>query len=69
MQQLVGEGLEVLTGYLQGRIDAGELRPHDPSVTARALFQAIVAGHLNRLAAPGFETGLVDVILHGVLVR
>ena len=42
---------------------------HDPAVTARALFQAIVAGHLNRLPAPGFEAGLVDVILHGVLAR
>ncbi len=69
MGQLIGEGLELLTTYLDGRIAAGELRPHDPSVTARALFQAIVAGHLNRLPAPGFETGLVDVILHGVLAR
>ena len=69
MQQLIGEGLELLTTYLEGRITAGELRPHDPSVTARALFQAIVAGHLNRLPASGFEAGLVDLILHGVLVR
>lgn len=69
MGQLVGEGLEVLTTYLDGRIAAGELRPHDASVTARALFQAIVAGNLNRLPAPGFESGLVDVILHGVLAR
>jgi AcrR family transcriptional regulator len=69
MGQLIGEGLELLTDYLVGRIEAGELRPHDPDVTARALFQAIVAGHLNRLPAPGFEAGLVDVILHGVLAR
>jgi AcrR family transcriptional regulator len=69
MSELIGEGLEILTAYLDGRIAAGELRPHDPSVTARALFQAIVAGHLNRLPAPGFEAGLVDVILHGVLAR
>jgi AcrR family transcriptional regulator len=69
MGDLVGEGLTLMTAYLAARIEAGELRPHDPSVTARALFQAIVAGHLNRLPAPGFETGLVDVLLHGVLVR
>ncbi len=69
MQLLIGEALDLLTAYLSGRIDAGELRPHDPAVTARALFQAIVAGHLNRLPAPGFEAGLVDVILHGVLAR
>jgi len=65
--QLIGESLVLLTTYLDGRIAAGELRPHDASVTARALFQAIVAGHLNRLPADGFEAGLVDVILHGVL--
>ena len=69
MGELIGEALELLTSYLAGRIEAGELRPHDPSVTARAFFQAIVAGHLNRLPAPGFEAGLVDVILHGVLAR
>ena len=69
MGQLIGEGLELLTGYLGDRIEAGELRPHDPSITARALFQAIVAGHLNRIPAPGFEVGLVDVILNGVLAR
>lgn len=69
MGQLIGEGLEVLAAYLDGRMAAGELRPHDPSVTARTLFQAIVAGHLNRLPAPGFEAGLVDLILHGVLAR
>jgi TetR/AcrR family transcriptional regulator, cholesterol catabolism regulator len=69
MGQLVGEGLDLLTGYLEGRIAAGELRPHDATVTARAIFQAIVAGHLNRIPAPGFEVGLVDVVLHGVLAR
>ena len=69
MGQLIGEGLLLLTAYLDGRIAAGELRPHDASVTARALFQAIVAGHLNPLPADGFEAGLVDVILHGVLAR
>ena len=69
MQELVGEGLDLLTAYLAGRIEAGELRPHDPSVTARALFQAIVAGHLNRIPADGFEVAFVDVLLNGVLAR
>ena len=67
MGQLIGEALELLAAYLEGRIAAGELRPHDATVTARAIFQAIVAGHLNRLPAAGFELGLVDVVLHGVL--
>jgi len=69
MGKLIGEALELLVTYLGGRVAAGELRPHDVTVTARAIFQSIVAGHLNRLPAPGFEAGLVDVILHGVLAR
>jgi AcrR family transcriptional regulator len=69
MGRLVGESLELLTAYLENRVAAGELRAHDVSVTARAIFQAIVAGHLNRLPAPGFELGLVDVVLHGVLAK
>jgi TetR/AcrR family fatty acid metabolism transcriptional regulator len=69
MGQLIGEGLDLLTAYLEDRVEAGELRPHDVAVTARAIFQAIVAGHLNRLPAPGFELGLVDIILNGVLAK
>jgi AcrR family transcriptional regulator len=69
MGRLIGEALALLTAYLEGRVAAGELRPHDVTVTARAIFQAIVAGHLNRLPAPGFELGLVDVVLHGVLAK
>jgi len=34
-----------------------------------AIFQAIMAGHLNRLPAPGFELGLVDIVLNGVLAK
>ena len=69
MGRLIGEALDLLTAYLESRVAAGELRPHDVTVTSRAIFQAIVAGHLNRLPAPGFELGLVDVVLHGVLAR
>lgn len=69
MGLLIGEALELLTAYLEGRVAAGELRPHDVTVTARAIFQAIVAGHLNRIPAPGFELALVDVVLHGVLAK
>lgn len=63
------EALDLLTVYLEGRIAAGELRRHQVTVTARAILQAIVAGHLNWLPAPGFELGLVDVVLHGVLAK
>lgn len=61
------EGLELLTTYLEGRVAAGELRPHDVAVTARAIFQGIVGSHLAGSPPPGFAADLVDVVLHGVL--
>lgn len=65
--QIIGQALQLLAGYLASRIAAGELRPHDPTITARAIFQAIVGSHISRFPAPGFEVGLVDLVLHGVL--
>ena len=61
------DGLNLLTTYLEGRVAAGELRSHDVTVTARAIFQGIVGSHLAGRPPPGFAADLVDVVLHGVL--
>jgi AcrR family transcriptional regulator len=66
---VIGEGLMLLTDYLDGRIAAGELRQHDVTVTARAIFWALVAGHLSGNPPRDFPAGLADVILRGVLAR
>jgi AcrR family transcriptional regulator len=66
--KVMAEGLDLLSSYLEGRVAAGELRPHDVTVTARAIFHAIVASHLGGAPPPGFGTDLADVILRGVLV-
>lgn len=63
------EGTAFLCAYLEARIAAGELRPHDPSVPARALFWAIITRHLSGAPADGFETDLVDILLQGVAAR
>ena len=63
------EGLALLTDYLRARIVAGELRMHDPSVPARALFWAIITKHLGPADADGFETDLVGVLLDGIRAR
>ena len=63
------EGLALLTDYLRARIVAGELRIHDPSVPARALFWAIITKHLGPADADGFETDLVAVLLDGIRAR
>jgi AcrR family transcriptional regulator len=64
---VIGEGLELLTAYLRGRIAAGELRQHDVTVTARSIFWALIAGHLSGAVPRDFPAELADVILRGVL--
>jgi AcrR family transcriptional regulator len=66
LAQVTEEGLALLTYYLRARMAAGELRIHDPSVPARALFWAIITKHLGPTDADGFETDLVAVLLDGI---
>ena len=60
------EGTEVISNYLDARVAAGELRPHDSTVPARALFWALVTMHLAQAPQNGFEVALVDVLLNGI---
>jgi AcrR family transcriptional regulator len=66
LARITDEGLVVLTEYLRARIAAGELRLHDPTVPARALFWAIITKHLGPPGVDGFETDLVAVLLDGI---
>ena len=63
------EGERLLVDYLRARIDAGELRPHDPSVPARALFWAVITKHLGPPRQDDFERDLVTVLLEGIRTR
>jgi AcrR family transcriptional regulator len=69
LAHVTDEGLSLLTEYLRARMAAGELRAHDPSVPARALFWAIITKHLGQADADGFETDLVAVLLDGIRAR
>ena len=60
------EGTEVISTYLDARVAAGELRAHDTTVPARALFWALVTMHLAQAPQDGFEIALVDVLLNCV---
>jgi AcrR family transcriptional regulator len=64
------EAVQVLSDYLDSRVAAGELRPHNTQNTARLLAYAVVAAHLVG-APPGdnFLPGVVDTVLHGIAVR
>jgi AcrR family transcriptional regulator len=66
LDRVTSEGLDAMTGYLQARIEAGELRPHDTTVPARALFWAVITKHLGPAEADGFERDLVEVLLDGI---
>ena len=60
------EGTRLIATYLDARVAAGELRPHDTSVPARGLFWAIVTMHLAQAPDNGFEVSLVDVLVNGL---
>ena len=67
--RVTDEGLLAMSDYLMARIVAGELRVHDPTVPARALFWSIITKHLGPAGADGFETDLVAVLLDGIRAR
>ena len=69
LQRVIEEAVALLAGYLDARIRAGELRPHDPRVTARALFYMVVMLRLTRTPADGFLPAFVDILLRGVAAR
>ncbi len=63
---VMAEGTRLIATYLDARVAAGELRPHDTSVPARGLFWAIVTMHLAQAPDEGFEANLVDVLVNGL---
>ncbi len=69
LQRLIHESVELLAGYLDARIQAGELRQHDARVTARALFFPIVTLRLSHMPDDALLPDLVDTLLHGIAVR
>jgi TetR/AcrR family transcriptional regulator, cholesterol catabolism regulator len=69
LAKVTHEGERLLVDYLDARIAAGELRPHDPSVPARALFWAVITQHLSPSREDGFERALVGVLLDGIRRR
>ena len=66
---LTEEGVSLLAGYLDTRIAAGELRPHDAAVTARAVFFTVLMAHLARTLPTPFLPMFVDVLVQGIAAR
>lgn len=64
--KLTATGQELLAGYLQHRVEAGELRPHRVELTARAFLATIFVTRLRGEAAGDWLSALVDLLLRGV---
>jgi AcrR family transcriptional regulator len=63
------EGVRLISDYLESRVAAGELRPHDTQATARLLLYAVLMAHLTDSLDQRFLTAAVETILVGVAAR
>ncbi len=61
--------LGLMGGYLDGRVAAGELRPHDTLLTARMIGGALFALQLTGLPAEPYVAQVVDTLLRGIEAR
>ncbi|HKS70319.1 MAG TPA: TetR family transcriptional regulator [Ktedonobacterales bacterium] len=61
--------LGLMAGYLDGRVAAGELRPHDTQLTARMIGGALFALQFTGLPAEPYVGQVVDTLLRGIEAR
>lgn len=62
------EGVQLLATYLESRVSAGELRPHDTETTARLLLYGAFMTHLTD-TPDRFLPAMVETVLHGIADR
>ena len=58
--------LGLFTRYLEKRIAAGELRPHNPDISARMLMGSFAAGYLLGMGTESYVEEVVDTLLRGL---
>jgi AcrR family transcriptional regulator len=63
------EAIALFSQYLQGRIDAGELRPHQPLVSLHMLVSSLLILLLLDQPLEPYIEQFVDTILDGILQR
>lgn len=66
IRMLQSVAFNLFARYLNARIAAGELRPHDPEVTVRMLVGSILALHLTNAPAEMYLPDVVDTLLRGI---
>src|SRR5690606_35308290 len=67
--RLQEEVLADLAGYLSERMDAGELRRHDPRGALRLLISGILVLGVTRQPVAPWIDSFVDTVLHGIEER
>lgn len=65
---MTNEGCRLLANYLDARVAAGELRPHNSEISARVILHTVVMLYLVGAPADRLKD-LVDVVLNGVVNR
>ena len=63
------EGVRLFAEYLDSRVTAGELRPHDTEAAARLLLYAVFMAHLADTPTDRFLPAVVEIVLHGIAAR
>ncbi|TQM29085.1 TetR/AcrR family transcriptional regulator [Nocardia bhagyanarayanae] len=63
--EFLTEGQSALAEYLRSRVEAGELRAHDPRTIATALFAPLAVAHSSGLVIDVEE--LAGLVLHGLV--
>ncbi len=66
IRMLQSVAFSLFTRYLNARIAAGELRPHDPEVTVRMLIGSILALHLTNAPVETCLPEVIDTLLRGI---
>lgn len=63
-----GYALQMLERYLQSRVEAGELRPHNSDVIGQTFVSSVLIVAIAELPADPYISGAVDLILQGIAV-
>lgn len=63
------EAVRLLATYLDSRVAAGELRPHDTEATARLLLYTVFMAHLADTPERRFLSTVVEVVMQGIAAR
>lgn len=67
--QIREQALAMLGRYLQSRVAAGELRPHDSLVVGQLFISNVIVAGLVALPPEPYLAGAVDTLLQGILAR